>query len=60
MSLRYITVDPFGRIFEVHDLLDRFTKPTRDPALAAWVMVKVTEDHSVEQHTNDVPVYTVH
>ena len=60
MSLKHITVDPFGRIFEVTNLFDKRGEPTRDPALAASCVIMLSKDEWLPQDADDVPIYTVH
>jgi hypothetical protein len=60
MTIRYVTVDPFGRVLEVANLFDQFAEPTQDPVLASTCVIKLAEDRWLPADTDDVPIYTVH
>jgi len=57
---RYITVDPFGRIYEVTNLFDRFGQDTTDPARASTCVIMISKDNWLPSDATDVPIYTVH
>lgn len=59
-SVRHITVDFLGRIFEVTNMYDRFANDTDDPALATACVVRLPDGHWVSATTDDVAIYTVH
>lgn len=60
MTPRYLTVDCFGRMYEVTNLFDRNANPTEDPVLASTCMIRFAEDRLVPADIIDVPIYTVH
>jgi hypothetical protein len=58
---RYITVDPFGRIWPVTNLYDQFSNDAEDPALAISCVVKIDDDDRwISGLVEDYPVYTAH
>jgi hypothetical protein len=59
-QVRHITVDPFGRVFEVTNLFDKFGEPTLDPVLASTCVIMLSDGAWLPQDANDVPIYTVH
>lgn len=59
MTPRYLTVDCFGKIWEVTNLFDRQGNPTDDPVLTSTCVIKVDNRH-VPADVIDVPIYTVH
>ncbi len=60
MTIRHITIDFAGRIYEVTGLVDRFAQDTNNPDEAVACVIKVDADHWVPTETDLVPIYTVH
>jgi len=60
MTIRHITVDFAGNIYEVTNLLDRFAHDTSIASEAVACVVKLDANHWVPKDTDDVPIYTVH
>lgn len=56
---RHITIDCFGRVFEVTDIVDRFGNITEDPSIASACVVNYLGT-PVVQDADDIPIYTVH
>jgi hypothetical protein len=56
---RHVAIDCFSNIYEVVTMFDRYSRPTRDPALCSTCVLKVGTDY-VSQDANDIPIYTVH
>ena len=59
VGIRYVTVDPFGRIYEVIHMCDRSGHQTFDPTQASTCVVLCNGEH-IPQDADDVPIYTVH
>jgi len=60
MTVRHITIDFAGRIYEVAGLVDRFAKDTDLVEEAVACVIKLDANHWVPTETSDVPIYTVH
>lgn len=60
MSIRYVTVDWAGHIYEVSNLFDRFAQPTLDPDLAVSCVIKLADNKWHDATTDGLPIYTVH
>jgi hypothetical protein len=60
MTLKHITIDPLGRIYEVTNLFDKKGEPTCDPQLASSCVVMLSKTEWLPQDADDVPIYTVH
>jgi hypothetical protein len=58
-SIRHITIDPWGNIWDVVSMLDRCGHRTSDPTLASTCVVCWKGEY-VPQDCDDVPIYTVH
>lgn len=61
MSLIHITVDPFGRIYHIAKMFDKFANETLDPVLAESCVIEHTPDGPwTSLSCDEVPIYTVH
>jgi hypothetical protein len=60
MSIRYLTIDSLGRIYNITDLFDMFGNDTIDPALAHTCVVETEEKSFKPLPTDDIPIYTWH
>lgn len=60
MTIRRITVDPCGRLYEVTNMFDRHANPTEESAIASTCVVKLADDRWMDHDAVDIPIYTVH
>ena len=60
MTIRYVTIDPLARVYEVTNLFDRHGNPTTDPVLASTCVIKLDDERWWPQDADNVPIYTVH
>jgi hypothetical protein len=58
MTIRHITVDSLGRIYEITNMFDRHSEPTEDPAAAVSVVIRQGDSHW-EADAEHAPIYTV-
>jgi hypothetical protein len=58
--VKHITIDQWGKIYEVTNLFDKLGNPTDDPQLASTCVIMLTPDQWLPQNADDVPIYTVH
>jgi len=60
MSIRYVTYDYAGHVYEVVNLFDIHGEPTTEPTKVSTCVIKLDDDHWLPQDADCVPIYTVH
>ena len=56
---RHVTVDMYGRVWEITDMFDRFGHNTKDPGIAESCVV-LWDNNARPASVEDIPIYTVH
>lgn len=59
-TIRRVTIDPCGNIYEVTNMFNMFGNDTEDPGLATACVVHTPDGRWHSLPTDDVPIYTVH